>query len=65
MTEPRHIAKQTIRTYGGKRTSVTRDIRDVHELISCRYMLIGKTGINGREVIVATVSRKFWVIIDQ
>jgi hypothetical protein len=59
-----HRRNQNIRLYSGSRTSINRTVRDICELINCRYILIGKATLNGTEIVVVTVDEKSWVVID-
>lgn len=47
-----------------QRTSVSRTVRDIYAITDTRYTEIGTAVVYFREVMVATTTGKFWVIVE-
>lgn len=59
-----HKRNQTIRTPHYKKTSVTRDVGWIEPTKRAGYAFQGLAVVAGKQVTVATVDGKFWVIVD-
>jgi hypothetical protein len=47
-----------------ERTSVSRTVRDIYAVTDARYREIGVAVVYFREVMVATATGKYWVILE-